>query len=144
MTSKQPSCFSSFLKGFVKFFTVYYIFGSAALFIMCMSLGIIEYMETGSSVLLNIGGEDDLKVVLQSLISGTIDSVPFGELFELLLDDGNGILSALIEFFKNFKDTDFSFIWKTYAPELFRDLTVSSLASLFFFILTRINKIFSK
>ena len=113
-------------------------------------LVVIDYIETGSSEILHIMQSDseNIMTIISFLIEGMIGAVPFDGLFELLIEQGNRIensnmvLSGLFTFIKGICDKETIVpALSIYAPELFQDVVAATVASLFFFVFSRLNKL---
>ncbi len=150
MNNLSKGCLFRILMEIFKFLFVFTIFGMIALPTIAFSLAIIDYLETGSSEMLYILQETsgDATTVISFLIEGMTSSVPFDGLFELLIDqsdrikDSSIVLSGLLSFIKGICDKETIVpAFKNYIPELFQDIVVATVASLFFFLFARLNKL---
>lgn len=142
----RKGCFFHIITEILKFVVVYYIFGVVALMAIFFSLSIVSTIENNTSQtifsLIENGG-NGYEIITQ-VINRITDSAPFNGLFELLIDNEGSIISGLIDFFTNLLNEEIIVpAWKLYLPKLLRDVTVTTLASLIFFVFSRLNRMLS-
>lgn len=150
MNAVNRGCLFRILTGMCKFLFVYYVFGMIALPTIIGSLILMDYIETGSSEILFFMRTDGNNAIefISLLIEGVTSAVPFDGLFELVVDQNEKIerssmlLSGLFSFVKGLCDKEIIVpAWKIYAPELIRDVVIATVASLIFFVFSRLNKL---
>lgn len=144
MKLTPTGCIFGIIPGLIKFFFVYYIFGTIALFTISLSLIAIHCIENGSLQMLVYfeSGNMDMPFLITFLVEGIGASVPFDSFFELLIGQEGNIFAGIFEFFSNLFHTEsVTTAWKDYSPFFLRDLSLAALANLIFFLFSRLNRL---
>ena len=128
----------------LKFFLIIYFFGGIALGFgfLCVAFENV-FLDADTSFWAifngNLSEQEALRIFFK-WIAATLDSIPFHNLFELLMQEDGGILSQTADFFVSFTNGKFAASFTQYAPMLFKDVTHTTLAAFLFFVFSRLNR----
>ncbi len=129
------------LTPFLKFVFVYQIFGTFALEFAILCVGLNNFLFGDASLIQSFLNENaDAWVVFSRWVTELLDCIPFHNLFESLVEDHGGVFSQIADLFVSLGNGKFQLALTEYLPLLFKDIALASLASLAFFILSRLNK----
>ena len=136
----KNGCLASILWSCAKIIIVYGVLGSIALNVILLSLGLIEYMKTGTSILWGFAEVENGLVIWNAIIDGIFESVSFSDLLEAIFGDAGEVVALLVNFFPNLRKVDFPAVWSEYLPSLLRDVALFASAKLLFFLFASLNK----
>ena len=129
-----------------KFILIYQICGEIALLLGFFCIAIQDWITLGDASFLSslFAGNSDILQIFSKWVMGILDSIPFHNLFEEVIDNSNGygsFFSQTADFLVSFGNGKFHDSFDNFLPSLLRDISRVSLSSLFFYILSRLNKL---